>query len=111
LEAGLGWITKFTKDFVDSDYLKSQKEAGLKRKLVGFELIDKGIARGHYPVKDKDGKEIGIVTSGTISPSTGKCIGLAYVPFDVSKPGNHIFVDVRGRLLEAEIVSLPFFKS
>jgi aminomethyltransferase len=111
LEAGLGWITKFTKDFVDSDYLKSQKEAGLKRKLVGFELIDKGIARGHYPVKDKDGNEIGIVTSGTISPSTGKCIGLAYVPFDVSKPGNHIFVDVRGRLLEAEIVSLPFFKS
>jgi len=111
LEAGLGWITKFTKDFVDSDYLKNHKEAGLKRKLVGFELIDKGIARGHYPVKDKDGNEIGVVTSGTISPSTGKCIGLAYVPFDVSKPGNHIFVDVRGRLLDAEIVSLPFFKS
>jgi len=111
LEAGLGWITKFTKDFVDSGFLIKQKETGLNRKLVGFELIDKGIARGHYLVKDKDGVEIGMVTSGTISPSTGKSIGLAYVPIDVSKPGNHIFVDVRGRLLEAEIVSLPFFKS
>ena len=111
LEAGLGWITKFTKDFVDSAFLIKQKETGLNRKLVGFELIDKGIARGHYLVKDKDGVEIGMVTSGTISPSTGKSIGLAYVPIDVSKPGNHIFVDVRGRLLEAEIVSLPFFKS
>jgi len=111
LEAGLGWITKFTKDFVDSGFLIKQKETGLNRKLVGFELIDKGIARGHYLVKDKAGVEIGMVTSGTISPSTGKSIGLAYVPIDISKPGNHIFVDVRGRLLEAEIVSLPFFKS
>jgi len=111
LEAGLGWITKFTKDFVDSDYLKAQKESGLKRKLVGFQLIEKGIARGHYAVKDKEGNEIGMVTSGTMSPSLGKSIGLAYVPFEVSKPGNHIFIDVRGRLLEAEIVSLPFYKS
>jgi aminomethyltransferase len=111
LEAGLGWITKFTKDFVDSKYLQNQKEEGLKRKLVGFELIEKGIARGHYPVKDANGKEIGVVTSGTISPSLGKSIGLAYVPFGLSKPGNRIFIDVRGRNLEAEVVSLPFYKS
>jgi len=111
LEAGLGWITKFTKEFVDSDYLKAQKECGPKRKLVGFELIEKGIARGHYQVKDKEGNEIGMVTSGTISPSSGKSIGLAYVPIAISKPGNHIYIDVRGRLLEAEIVSLPFYKS
>jgi aminomethyltransferase len=111
LEAGLGWITKFTKDFVDSDYLKKLKENGLSRKLVGFELIEKGIARGHYPVKNQEGEQIGMVTSGTISPSIGKSIGLAYVPVDLSKPGNRIFIDVRGRLLEAEVVSLPFYKS
>ena len=111
LEAGLGWITKFTKDFVDSDYLKKLKENGLSRKLVGFELIEKGIARGHYLVKNQEGEQIGMVTSGTISPSIGKSIGLAYVPVDLSKPGNRIFIDVRGRLLEAEIVSLPFYKS
>jgi len=111
LEAGLGWITKFTKDFVDSDYLKKLKENGLSRKLVGFELIEKGIARGHYPVKNQEGEQIGMVTSGTISPSIGKSIGLAYVPVNLSKPGNRIFIDVRGRLLEAEVVSLPFYKS
>lgn len=111
LEAGLGWITKFSKDFIDGDYLKNQKEAGLKRKLVGFELVEKGIARGHYPVKDADGNEIGVVTSGTISPTLGKAIGLAYVPLDMSKPDSKIFIDVRGRLLEAKVVSLPFYKA
>jgi aminomethyltransferase len=111
LEAGLGWITKFTKDFVDSEYLKKQKEEGLKRKLIGFELVEKGIARGHYIVKNETGDEIGVVTSGTMSPSLGKSIGLAYVPFEVAKSGNTIFIDVRGRLLKAEIVSLPFYKS
>jgi aminomethyltransferase len=110
LEAGLGWITKFTKDFVDGDFLKKQKEEGLRRKLVGFELIDKGIARGHYLVKTEAGTEIGMVTSGTMSPTLGKSIGLAYVPTEVSKPGNTIFIDVRGRLLKAEVVSLPFLK-
>lgn len=111
LEAGLGWITKFTKDFVDGEYLKRQKEEGLSRKLVGFELVDKGIARGHYQVKDEAGNEIGMVTSGTMSPSLGKSIGLAYVPSAYSKPGSRIFIDVRGRNLAADVVSLPFFKS
>ena len=91
--------------------LKKQKEEGTSRKLVGFELTDKGIARGHYLVKDADGTEIGVVTSGTMSPSSGKSIGLAYVPVSHSKPGSQIFIDVRGRNLAAEVVSLPFFKS
>jgi aminomethyltransferase len=110
IEAGLGWITKFTKDFVDCNLLKKQKEEGTARKLVGFELIDKGIARGHYPVKDENGNETGMVTSGTMSPTLGKSIGLAYVPAAQSKPGSTIFIDVRGRLLKAEVVSLPFVK-
>lgn len=110
LEAGLGWITKFSKDFVDGDNLKKQKEDGLKRKLVGFELVEKGIARGHYLVKDASGTEIGMVTSGTMSPTLGKAIGLAYVPTAFSKPDSTIFIDVRGRLLEAKVVSLPFHK-
>lgn len=111
LEAGLGWITKFTKDFVDGDYLKKQKEEGLKRKLVGFELVDKGIARGHYAIKIQDGAEIGMVTSGTMSPTLGKSIGMGYVPTEYSKPDSAIWIDVRGRLLEARVVSLPFLKS
>lgn len=110
LEAGLGWITKFTKEFVDGDRLKKQKEQGLKRKLVGFELVDKGIARAHYPIKNADGEEIGMVTSGTMSPSLGKAIGLAYVPVEFSKPGSAFLVDCRGRLAEAHVVALPFLK-
>jgi aminomethyltransferase len=111
LEAGLGWITKFTKTFVDSDRLLEQKASGLTRKLVGFELLERGIARGHYDVKDAEGQVIGQVTSGTQSPTLGKSIGLAYVPAALSKPGSRIFIDVRGRNLEAEVVSLPFIKS
>ena len=111
LEAGLGWITKLNTEFVDAAYLRQQKEAGLKRKLAGFELIEKGIARGHYPVKDAAGNEIGVVTSGTMSPSLGKSIGLAYVPAGMATAGNRIFIDVRGRNLEAEIVTLPFYKA
>ncbi len=110
LEAGLGWITKLNTEFVDSEFLRKQKEEGLKRKLVGFELLEKGIARGHYLVKDGEGKEIGVVTSGTMSPTLGKSIGLAYVPAEIAPAGNHIWVDVRGRNLEAVIVSLPFYK-
>jgi aminomethyltransferase len=110
LEAGLGWITKFTKEFVDYGYLKSQKEKGLTRKLTGFEVLDKGIARAHYPVCDKDGNPIGEVTSGTVSPTLGKSIGLAYVPPALAVPGSRFFIEVRGRLLEAEAVSLPFLK-
>jgi aminomethyltransferase len=111
LEAGLGWITKLNKDCVDAERLRKQKEDGLSRKLVGFELIEKGIARGHYPVKDENGNEIGAVTSGTMSPTLGKSIGLAYVPVSLSSPGSHIWVDVRGRNLSAVVVSLPFYKA
>lgn len=110
LEAGLGWITKFTKEFVDSGYLKDQKDKGLTRKLTGFEVLDKGIARAHYPVCDKEGNPIGQVTSGTVSPTLGKSIGLAYVPAALAVPGSRFFVEVRGRLLEAEAVALPFLK-
>ena len=110
LEAGLGWITKLNKDFVDGDYLRRQKEEGIKRKLVGFELLDKGIARSHFPVKNAAGEEIGMVTSGTMSPTLGKAIGLAYVPAAFAAAGSKIMIDVRGRNLEAQVVTLPFYK-
>ena len=110
LEAGLGWVTKFTKDFINSDDLKSQKEAGLKNKLVGFEMIDRGIPRGHYELCDAEGNILGDVTSGTQSPTLQKGIGLGYVPTAYSKPETEIFVKVRDRLLKAKVVKLPFVK-
>ncbi|GLU55850.1 glycine cleavage system aminomethyltransferase GcvT [Dyadobacter frigoris] len=110
LEAGLGWVTKFTKDFINSDGLKSQKEAGLKNKLVGFEMIDRGIPRGHYELCDAEGNKLGDVTSGTQSPTLQKGIGLGYVPTAYSKPETEIFVKVRDRLLKAKVVKLPFVK-
>ncbi|MBE9465072.1 glycine cleavage system aminomethyltransferase GcvT [Dyadobacter subterraneus] len=110
LEAGLGWVTKFTKDFINSDNLKSQKEAGLKNKLVGFEMIDRGIPRGHYELCDAEGHKLGDVTSGTQSPTLQKGIGLGYVPTAYSKPETEIFVKVRDRLLKAKVVKLPFVK-
>ncbi|MDQ6478900.1 glycine cleavage system aminomethyltransferase GcvT [Dyadobacter sp. LHD-138] len=110
LEAGLGWVTKFTKDFINSPDLKSQKEAGLKNKLVGFEMIDRGIPRGHYELCDAEGHKLGDVTSGTQSPTLQKGIGLGYVPTAYSKPETEIFVKVRDRLLKAKVVKLPFVK-
>lgn len=110
LEAGLGWITKFTKEFTNSAALKAQKEAGLKRKLVGFELVDRGIPRHGYPVVDDAGNAIGQVTSGTMSPSLQKPIGLAYVPTEKAAPGTEIFVDVRGKKLRAVVVKVPFLQ-
>jgi aminomethyltransferase len=110
LEAGLGWVTKFTKDFVGSDILKAQKEAGLKRKLVGIELLDRGIARSHYEITDTDGVKIGEVTSGTQSPTLQKGIALGYVPIEYSKPGTTLFVKVREKLLRAQVAKLPFVK-
>lgn len=110
IEAGLGWVTKFTHDFVDADVLKAQKEQGVPRKLVGFAMIDRGIPRGHYELADADGNTIGEVTSGTQSPTLGKGIGLGYVPTALSKPGSEIFVKVRDKLLKAEVVKLPFVK-
>ncbi len=108
LEAGLGWVTKFTKDFINSTALKAQKENGLSRKLVGFELMEKGIPRGHYELCTADGTKIGEVTSGTISPTLQKGIGLGYVPTNLAKPGTELFVKVRDRLLKAQVVKLPF---
>jgi aminomethyltransferase len=110
LEAGLGWVTKFTKPFVNSENLENQKKQGLKRKLVGFELIDRGIPRSHYELCDADGNHIGEVTSGTQSPTLSKGIGMGYVPTEYSKPGSELFVKVRDRLLKAQVVKLPFVK-
>jgi aminomethyltransferase len=111
LEAGLGWVTKFTKNFINSEALAKQKEEGVKQKLVGFELRDKGIARHDYPIVDADGNTIGRVTSGTMSPSTGKAIGLGYVPKELSAIGSEIYVQVRNKQLKAEVVKPPFYKA
>ncbi|MBV6404850.1 MAG: glycine cleavage system aminomethyltransferase GcvT [Flavobacteriales bacterium] len=111
LEAGLGWITKFTKEFTNSAALKAQKEAGVKRKLVGFELLDRGIPRHGHSVVDASGAVIGTVTSGTHSPSLQKPIGLAYVPAALAAPGSELLIDVRGKVLRARVVGLPFYKA
>jgi len=109
LEAGLGWITKLDKgDFVDKEAIAQLKAEGVKRKLVGFEMVDKGIPRHDYAVINESGEPIGKVTSGTQSPTLGRAIGLAYVPTELSKPGSQILIDVRGRTLKAEVVKLPF---
>ncbi len=110
LEAGLGWITKFTKDFVNSENLKKQKEEGVKKKLVGFELVERGIPRHDYEIVDKDGKNIGIVTSGTMAPSLGKGIGLGYVKTEYSAVDSEIFVRIRNNDVRAKVVKLPFYK-
>lgn len=107
LEAGLGWITKFTKEFTNSANLKKQKEAGVKRKLVGFKMVDKGIPRHDYTIKDSSGNVIGKVTSGTMSPLLGIGIGLGYVTTAHSAPGSEIFIDVRGKLFKATVNKLP----
>ena len=108
LEAGLGWVTKFTHNFVNADALKQQKEQGLQRKLVGFSMIDRGIPRGHYSLCTADGTVVGEVTSGTQSPTLGRGIGMGYVPTGLSKPGTEIFVSIREKLLKAEVVKMPF---
>jgi aminomethyltransferase len=110
LEAGLGWITKFTKDFIDKDFLLSQKENGLTKKLVGFEMIDRGIARQHCMVKDQDGNTIGEVTSGTQSPTSGKIVGMAYVATGHNKLGTEIYMDIRGKMMKAVVTKAPFIQ-
>ena len=110
IEAGLGWITKFTKDFVNAEALKAQKEAGITRKLIAFELTERGIPRQGYDIVDAEGNKIGVVTSGTMSPSLGKGIGMGYVPKAVSKSGNEIFIQVRKKTIPAVVVKLPFYK-
>jgi aminomethyltransferase len=109
LEAGLGWITKLNKEsFTAKEILQKQKEEGIKRKLVGFEMVDKGIPRHHYEICDKDGNAIGYVTSGTQSPSLGKAIGMGYVQLDHSAIDSTIFVKVRDKLLQARVAKMPF---
>ena len=104
----MGWITKFTKEFTHSTQVKKQKEEGVKKKLVGFKMIDKGIPRHDYQIKNVQEQIIGKVTSGTISPVLGIGIGLGYVATENSAIGSEIFIDVRGKNLKAEIVKLPF---
>jgi aminomethyltransferase len=108
LEAGLGWITKFTKDFTSRSIFEAQKAEGLKRKLVGIEMIDKGIPRHHYKVQDANGNEIGFVTSGTQAPSLGKAIGMAYVTKEHAAEGTEVFIAVRDKALKAKVVKIPF---
>lgn len=110
LEAGLGWITKFTKEFINHEQLAKQKEEGIKQKLVAFELIDKGIPRHDYPIVDKEGNKIGRVTSGTMSPSLDKAIGLGYVPVSYKDIDSEFFIQVRNKSLKAKVVKLPFYK-
>ena len=112
IEAGLGWITKFTdeKDFIDKDYLLKQKEEGVTRRLRGFEMIDRGIPRQHYEICDADGNTIGEVTSGTMSPMLNVGIGLGYVKTGFTKFDTEIYIKVRNKLLKAKVVRLPFYK-
>ena len=110
IEAGLGWITKFTKDFINSDDLKKQKEQGTDRRLIAFELDERGIPRHGYDIVDANGKTIGHVTSGTMAPSLGKGIGLGYVSSDFKGVGSKIFVQIRKNAISATVVKLPFYK-
>lgn len=108
LEAGLGWITKFTKDFTAREILEKQKTEGIEKKLVGFEMIDKGIPRHGYEIKDFGGQLIGVVTSGTQSPSLNKAIGMGYVRTGFAHLDTNIFIKVRDKLLQARVVKIPF---
>ena len=109
LEAGLGWITKLGKgDFVDAEFFKKQKEEGVSRKLVGFELLEKGVPRHDYPVVDAEGNVIGKVTSGTSSPMKKIGLGLAYVKTEFSKPESAIFIQIRNKNIPAKVVKTPF---
>ena len=111
IEAGLGWITKFTKEFTNSKALLDQKEKGVAKKLVGFEMIDRGIPRHDYEIADASGNMIGVVTSGTQSPSLNKAIGMGYVPTAFSKADSEIFIMIRDKAIKAQVVKMPFYKS
>ena len=110
IEAGLGWITKFTKEFTNSKALLEQKEIGVAKKLVGFEMIDRGIPRHDYEICDAAGKTIGKVTSGTQSPTMNKAIGMGYVPTALSKPDSEIFIKIRDKAIKAKVAKIPFLK-
>ncbi len=108
LEAGLGWITKFTKSFTNSAHFEKQKTEGVTKKLVGFEMLEKGIARHDHEIKNFEGNIIGKVTSGTQSPSLGKAIGMGYVPSHFAAIGSEIYISIRNTLLKAKVVKMPF---
>lgn len=110
LEAGLGWITKFDKEFTNSTNLKAQKEAGVTKKLVGFELIERGIPRHDYEIVDAEGNNIGIVTSGTMAPSLGKGIGMGYVKTEFAAIDSDIYIKIRNNNVAAKVVKMPFYK-
>ena len=113
IEAGLGWITRFSdgKNFINREQLWQQKTEGVNRRLVGFEMTGKGIARQHYRILNEAGEPIGEVTSGTMSPSLKKAIGMGYVSKDYSKAGTSLFIEIRGKSVEARVVRPPFYKA
>jgi aminomethyltransferase len=108
LEAGLGWVTKFSKEFTNSTALLQQKQEGVKRKLVGIEMIERGIPRHDYPIVDAEGNNIGKVTSGTQSPSLQKAIGMGYVKTEFAKEGTEIYISIRDNKVKAKVVKPPF---
>jgi aminomethyltransferase len=108
LEAGLGWITKFTKDFTNKSFFENQKAAGVTKKLVGFEMIDRGIPRHDYLIKNEAGEVIGKVTSGTQAPSLQKAVGLGYVATAHATVGSEIYIDIRNTMVKAKVVKFPF---
>jgi len=110
IEAGLGWITKFDKKFTNSEALQLQKENGVSKKLVGFELIERGIPRHDYPIVDANGTEIGIVTSGTMAPTVGKGIGMGYVATSHATVDSTIYIQIRNNKVAAKVVKMPFYK-
>lgn len=110
LEAGLGWVTKFTKDFVNAENLKAAKEAGTPKKLIGFEMIDRGIPRHDYEIVDAEGNIIGRVTSGTQSPTLKKSVGLGYVNNAFTKEGTDIYINIRNQKIKAIVKKPPFVK-
>jgi aminomethyltransferase len=108
LEAGLGWITKFTKEFTNSAALQQQKQEGVTKKLVGFEMVDRGIPRHDYEIVDEAGNTIGKVTSGTQSPSLQKAVGMGYIKTELAKEGTEIFIKIRDNQVKAKVVKTPF---
>ncbi|HSQ47472.1 MAG TPA: glycine cleavage system aminomethyltransferase GcvT [Lutibacter sp.] len=110
IEAGLGWITKFTKNFTNSEALKKQKEEGVSKKLVAFEVVEKAVPRHDYEIVNEEGENIGVVTSGTMSPSIKKGIGMGYVKTAHAKLGSQIFIQIRNKAIPATVVKLPFYK-
>ncbi|MFA7471653.1 MAG: glycine cleavage system aminomethyltransferase GcvT [Spirosomataceae bacterium] len=111
LEAGLGWVTKFNKQFISSELLSAQKENGLTRKLVGITMLERGIPRPPYEITNASQEVIGTITSGTQSPTLGKGIAMSYLPLEYTKPGTEVFVKIRERFLKAEVTRLPFLKT